>query len=98
MEISEIQFVPVKPQGGLVAFASFVLNNCLYLGSIGIVTRPSGGYRLLYPSKKVLNQNFSIFHPITQQFGIDIERRILLEYEKVMKMNDRHGCFNNTRT
>ncbi len=53
MSISEIQVIPIKPQDGLVAFVSFDLDNCLYLGSIDIITRPQGGYRLTYPTKKV---------------------------------------------
>ncbi|MGP8321200.1 MAG: hypothetical protein ACT6FE_02585 [Methanosarcinaceae archaeon] len=36
MKITEIQIVPIKANNGLVAFASVVLNNQLYLGSIGI--------------------------------------------------------------
>jgi len=41
--LSEIQIIPIKPQNGLVGFASFVLDGSLYLGSIGIMTRPQGG-------------------------------------------------------
>jgi len=41
--LSEIQIIPIKPQNGLVAFASFVLDSNLYLGSIGIMTRSNGG-------------------------------------------------------
>lgn len=48
--ISEIQIIPVKPKNGLIGFASCVVNNQLYLGSIAIYTRPDGsGYRLVYP-------------------------------------------------
>ena len=43
MRVSEIQIIPIKPQNGLIAFASLVLNENLYLGSIGIMTRPKGG-------------------------------------------------------
>lgn len=53
MKISEIQITPIKPQNGLVAFASCLINKGLYLGSIGILTRLEGGYRLTYPTKSV---------------------------------------------
>ena len=59
--LSEIQIIPIKPQNGLVAFASFVLDGNLYLGSIGIVTRLNGGYRLVYPTKKVGDRSLNIF-------------------------------------
>jgi len=38
--IKDIQIMPVKPRDGLIGFASFVLDDSLYLGSIGILTRP----------------------------------------------------------
>ena len=95
-EISEIQFIPIKPQNGLVAFVSFVLNQSLYLSSIGIVTRPEGGYRLLFPTKKSIDKSFPIFHPIYKEFGVYLEEVIFKEYEKVMKNNDRHSSINNS--
>jgi len=52
--ISEVQIIPVKPNNGLVAFALCVLNEELYLGSIGIFTllnKP--GFRLTHPTRKV---------------------------------------------
>ena len=90
MSISEIQIIPIKPQDGLVAFASFVLNESLYLGSIGILTRPEGGYRLVYPTKKVGERNINIFHPINKVFAKSIEKEVIKEFEDVMK-NDRYS-------
>lgn len=95
LKISEIQIVPVKPANGLVAFASFVLNDSIYLGSIGILTRPQGSYRLVYPTKKLNDRNLNIFYPINKEIGQQIEEAIVASYEKVMK-NDRHSSFNNT--
>ena len=69
MQISEIQVTPVKPNNGLVAFATCIIDNCLYLGSIGILTRLDGGYRLTYPTKKINEKQLNIFHPITQEMG-----------------------------
>lgn len=93
-KISEIQIIPIKPQNGLVAFASFVLDKSLYLGSIGIVTRPQGGYRLTYPTKKVGGKNLNLFYPINKPFAQEIERGIIKRLEKVMT-NDRHNSFNS---
>ena len=90
MKLSEIQIIPIKPQNGLVAFASFVLNGYLYLGSVGIFTRPEGGYRLVYPTKKVGMRNINIYHPITKFFAESIEKEVLKKFEDVMN-NDRHN-------
>jgi len=95
MRISEIQIIPIKPQGGLVAFASFVLDNNLYLGSIGIITRPQGGYRLTYPTKKIGDRDINIFHPINREFAEKIEKEVIKKFEEVMNKNDRHNRFNS---
>lgn len=85
MKISEIQIIPVKPQNGLVAFVSFVLDENIYLGSIAILTRPEGGYRLVYPTKKVGIRNINIFHPINKEFANLIEKEVIAKFEDVMK-------------
>jgi len=95
MRISEIQIIPIKPQGGLVAFASFVLDNNLYLGSIGIITRSQGGYRLTYPTKKIGDRDINIFHPINREFAEKIEKEVIKKFEEVMNKNDRHNRFNS---
>jgi len=92
-KVSEVQIIPIKPQNGLVGFASFVLNGNLYLGSIGIVTRPQGGYRLVYPTKKVSNRNINIFHPINKLFAEAVEKEVFKRLEEVMNQNDRHSGF-----
>lgn len=93
MTISEIQIIPIKPQEGLVAFASFVLSDCLYLGSIGIITRPQGGYRLVYPTKKVGVKNINIFYPINKSFAESIEKEVIKKFEDVMS-HDRYDSTN----
>jgi len=93
VRISEIQILPIKPQNGLVAFASFVLNNSLYFGSIAIMTRPQGGYRLLYPTKKVGARNLNIYHPINRDFAELIEKEVIKKFEEVMNKYDRYDSF-----
>src|SRR3990167_5445294 len=93
--LSEIQIIPIKPQNGLVAFVSFVLDESLYLGSIGIVTRLNGGYRLVYPTKKVAEKNLNIFYPINKEFAQLVENEVVRRFEEVMKdQNDRHNQTN----
>ena len=62
MHISEIKITPVQSENGLVGFASLVFENAFYLGSIGIFTRPSGGYRLTYPLRKNTRENINFFY------------------------------------
>ena len=93
-KISEIQIIPIKPQNGLVAFTSFILNDWLYLGSIGIFTRPEGGYRLTYPTRMVGNRSINIFHPISKSFAEEIEEEIVKKFEDVVKQNDRYDSAN----
>lgn len=74
--ITNIQIHPILPHDGLVGFASFVLNDSLFLSSIGILTRPTGGYRLAYPTKLIANRNMGIFYPINAVLGKEIEECI----------------------
>jgi stage V sporulation protein G len=94
--VSEIQVTPIKPNNGLVAFVSFVLDNKLYLGSIGIMTRPEGGYRLVYPTKKVAERNINLFYPLNKMFAKEIEQAVISIYEEVMSnSNVRYSSFSN---
>lgn len=90
--VSEIQIAPIKPHGGLVAFASFVFDGALYCGSVGIITRPSGGYRLVYPTKEVAGRQLDMYHPISGTVGKLIEQEVIAKYEEVMNhASDRHS-------
>jgi len=85
MKITEIQIIPIKPREGLVAFASVVLENSVYLGSIGVYTRIDGkGYRITYPTKKVGNKNINIYHPINKETSKAIEEAIISEAKKIL--------------
>ena len=95
-QITEIQIIPIKPQNGIVAFVSIVLDHNLYLSSIAIMTRPQSGYRLVYPTKKVGNRAISVFHPINKAFAQFIEEAVIKKLEEVMKPNDRYNSINPT--
>lgn len=92
MKISEVQIIPVKPNNGLVAFASFVIGEAIYCSSVGIMTRPNGDYRLLYPTKKISGRDISIYYPISKEVGCAIQEAVITKYEDVMKEEDgRYG-------
>lgn len=82
--ISELQITPIKPANGLVAFASFVLYESIYCCSVGIVTRPNGSYRLVFPTKKVGSTDLHIFHPINREAGKEIEAAVIAKAEEVL--------------
>ncbi len=93
MKISEVQIIPVKPNNGLVAFASFVIGDAIYFSSIAVMTRPNGDYRLLYPTKKVSGRDISIYYPINKEVGRAIQEAVITKYEDVMREEDgRYGC------
>lgn len=88
MQISEVQIKPTKPKDGLIGFASLVIDNSLYLSSIGIFTRLNGqGYRITYPTKKVGSLDMQIFHPISKELGMEIEKEVIKKAEDIFNEN-----------
>ena len=83
-KVTEIQIIPIKPKNGLVAFANFIYDNAFYFSSIGVYTRPQGGYRLTYPTRKSSVANMTIFHPINKQIATAIEVAVVQKYEEVI--------------
>lgn len=89
VRVSEIQVIPVKPREGLIAFASFVLDQKYYVGSVAIYTRLNGaGYRLVYPTKKVGETNIAIFHPIDPITGKGIEEKVSRKVNEIFYGNE----------
>jgi len=85
MKITEIQILPIKPNNGLVGFASFVLDGNIYLSSIGVHKRLNGsGFRITYPTKKIADKDFHIFHPINRQASEEIEEAIISKAAEII--------------
>lgn len=87
-EITEVTIIPIKPKNGLIALANCVLDGKIYLGSIGIYTKLSGGYRLTYPNKKIGETAINLYHPISKDCAEDIENAIITKYEELMNYAD----------
>ena len=85
MKITEIQITPVKPHNGVCAFCSFVFEDSFYMGSIALIHRPDGSYRLSYPAKRIGENNLNIYHPINKECGEKVLRLIENHYEQLMK-------------
>lgn len=104
MKITEVQITPIKSQNGLVAMASVVFDNALFLGSIGVHTkRNEVGYRITYPTKNKGDKNFNIYHPINKEVSEEIALAVLRQASTILdyqpkKSNEyaRHCNTNNT--
>ncbi len=89
MRVTEVDIVLVKPKDGLIAFASVVLDDELYLSGIGVHAKLVGsGYRLTYPARKVGETQFNLFHPIRKPVGFAIEQAIVEKLKNVMSKRD----------
>lgn len=86
--VSEINIVPVKPRDGLIAFASFVVDNKFYVGNVAIFTRLDGhGIRLVFPKKRVGDALVDCVHPIKREVGEAITEAVERKYEEVFGSN-----------
>lgn len=99
-KISEVQIIPIKPNDGLIAFASCVLYDCLYISSMGVHTKlDNTGYRLTYPTKKVGDRDINIYHPITKNLSKAIEKAVFSKLKDVTeKSNDRYHYSQNSNS
>ncbi len=85
MKITEVQIIPIKPKDGLIAFASVVLENSVYCGSLGVYTRIDGsGYRITYPTKKIGNRDINVFHPINKETSKAIEEAVISKVKELL--------------
>jgi len=97
MKISEVNIILIKPRDGLIGFASVVVDNALFMGSIGIHQKLNGnGYRLTYPTKQAGMQRTDIFHPINSVAGKTIENAIMSKLNDVMKRLNNHAGYDST--
>ena len=90
-----MQISIVKPNNGIVAFASLVIDDSIYLNSIAIHKKLSSAeYRITYPTKKMgMENSINLFHPINKQASLAIEQAIFSKLKEVMNkvnQNDRH--------
>jgi DNA-binding cell septation regulator SpoVG len=81
MKITEVQIEFIKPNNGMIGFASLVIDSSFYLSSIAIHKKLNAeGYRLTYPSKG----QFGIFYPINKEVSRLVEEKIFKKLEEVM--------------
>ena len=77
MGVTKVEIVPIRPQDGLMGFASIELDHKFYISSIGVHKRLGGtGYRITYPTRKVGQHNLAVCHPTQLDLSKEIERII----------------------
>lgn len=90
IKVSEVQIRVIKPKDGLIGFASCVIENAIYLSSIGVFSRLDGsGYRITYPTKKVGESDLQIFHPINKELSSEIEKAVTNEARRIFESGGR---------
>mgnify|MGYP001597376287 CR=1 FL=1 len=68
--VSEVEYQPIRPRGGLLGFVSLLLNQSLRLSGIAIYSRLDGGIRLVFPEKALPHGAIvELICPITRQCG-----------------------------
>lgn len=92
MKVQEVSIAVVKPNNGLIGFASVVIDDGIYLSSIAIYTKLDGTYRILYPTKLLGNKSLGVFYPINRAAGKSIEQAIFKKCKEVFE-----GCNKNDR-
>ena len=87
LRISDIQIMPLPPKDGLVAIASFIINECLFVGDVAIFTSFTNplGFRLVYPDKILRNgKRINCVYPITKEAGQAISEAVIDKYKMLM--------------
>jgi len=83
MQITKVQIRKIVPKEGLIGFASFVIDDSLYIGNVGIFSRLNkDNFRLIFPEKKVNNKKIPIFYPLTTDFYYTLEDVVNEEIKK----------------
>lgn len=84
MKISKVKLKRVVPDKGLVAFASCVIDDSLYLGNIAVFTRlgETERMRLVFPVKEAGQNKISVFYPLTAELYYLLEQAITDKYKE----------------
>ncbi|MDP8218066.1 MAG: hypothetical protein P9M03_05015 [Candidatus Theseobacter exili] len=85
MKVTKTEIIPIPPSGGMIAIANVVIDDVVFLGSIGVHQRLDGkGIRLTFPTKKAGKGQISIFHPLDAKLHGQIQSSIEHQLKKVL--------------
>ncbi len=94
MQISDVKIIFVKPQSGLIGFASFVVAKTFYVSGVAIHEKLDGsGYRLTYPTRKSGEQIYNLCHPTTKEASKVIEDAVYQKLKDVMNQGRNHAGY-----
>ena len=84
MEITEVKVFPVT-EDKLKAYVTVIFDNCFVVRDLKIINGNTGLF-VAMPSKKRKDGTFrDIAHPLNSEMRIDLEKRVLVEYELELK-------------
>jgi len=98
IKIDNVQFIPVRPQSGLVGFASCEIDRKFYIGSLGVYSslEKPGTYRITFPAKKLHNGELvKIVFPLTEELNEAITKAINLKVQELLDTNLREEVSNH---
>ncbi len=87
LEISEIQIIFVRPQNGLIAFASIAINDCVRVEGIAIYSSPAHplNFRINFPTKNLASgRQIACFYPYRKEAEEYITKAVVNEYLRLM--------------
>lgn len=85
MRVKKVEIVPIRPQGGLLAFASVEIDDHIYIGSIGVHKKRNGnGYRITFPTRKVGEHQLTVCHPTKPDLSKEIEAAITSKAQELL--------------
>ena len=87
IEVSDVRVTPIIPNKSLVAFCSFLVNESLFVGDIGlhVCAGHAVGYRLVFPDKLLFNgKRVNLIFPVNRETELYLTQEIVKAYEKVV--------------
>jgi len=92
-QISNIHINKIIPQKGLIAFASFTVDEKFHFTSVGIHQKRDGsGLRLTYPTRKIGERSMYVFKPLQPELSHAIEEALFAHFENCNLLpNDRYS-------
>ena len=90
-KISDLKIERVKPENGLIAFCSFILNNQIGFRGVAIFHRLEGGIRLSWPEKQVGIKKMKSAAPINKETADEIEAQVF----QALELENKNNAFND---
>jgi len=88
MKITEVKVVPAKDDEHLKAYASVVFDDSFIVRDLKVIEGRNGLF-VSMPSRKRKDGSFrDIVHPLNSETRSAIEKRIIEEYDRVMRSAD----------